>query len=55
MGKTKAREAAVASEVVFGHVGDSVDIAYPIVFLCLEWARWIVGTDLNVSAGQVIY
>ena len=49
------REEQVRSEVVFGRIGDSVDIAYPIVFLCSEWARWIVGADLNVSAGQVIY
>lgn len=50
-----AREAAVAGEVVFGYVGDSRDIAYPIVFLCSERAHWIVGADLNVSAGQVVY
>lgn len=50
-----AREEAVANEVVFGHVGESKDIAYPIVFLCSDKAHWIVGADLNVSAGQVIY
>ena len=49
------KEEQVRSEVVFGRIGDSIDIAYPIVFLCSGWARWIVGADLNVSAGQVIY
>ena len=45
----------VAQEVVFGRVGGARDIAYPIVFLCSDRAGWIVGADLNVSAGQVIY
>lgn len=50
-----AREESIRQEVVFGHIGDAADIAGPIVFLCSEQARWIVGADLNVSAGQVIY
>jgi NAD(P)-dependent dehydrogenase (short-subunit alcohol dehydrogenase family) len=45
----------IKSQVVFGTVGDALDIAWPIVFLCSDRARWIVGADLNVSAGQVIY
>ena len=49
------REKAVSDEVVFGYVGESKEIAYPIVFLCSDKAKWIVGADLNVSAGQVIY
>lgn len=49
------REESIRQEVVFGHIGDAADIAGPIVFLCSEQARWIVGADLNVSAGQVIY
>jgi 3alpha(or 20beta)-hydroxysteroid dehydrogenase len=45
----------IRQEVVFGEIGDARDIAWPIVFLCSDKARWIVGADLNVSAGQVIY
>ncbi len=37
-----------------GGMGEESAIAWPIVFLCSEKARWIVGADLNVSAGQVI-
>jgi 3alpha(or 20beta)-hydroxysteroid dehydrogenase len=42
-------------EVVFGYIGDAMDIVPAIVFLCSDRAKWIVGADLNVSAGQVIY
>ena len=48
-------EERIRNEVVFGHIGTGRDIAYPIVFLCSDRAGWIVGADLNVSAGQVIY
>jgi len=43
------------SDVVFDRLAELEDIAYPIVFLCSDRARWIVGADLNVSGGQVIY
>ena len=49
------REEQVRQQVVFGRVGDARDIAYPMVFLCSDKAGWVVGADLNVSAGQVIY
>jgi NAD(P)-dependent dehydrogenase (short-subunit alcohol dehydrogenase family) len=42
-------------EVVFGRRGEARDIAYPIVLLCSDRMGWVVGADLNVSAGQVIY
>jgi NAD(P)-dependent dehydrogenase (short-subunit alcohol dehydrogenase family) len=45
----------IRNEVVFGRIGEAKDIAWPIVFLCSDKASWIVGADLNVSAGQVIY
>jgi NAD(P)-dependent dehydrogenase (short-subunit alcohol dehydrogenase family) len=48
-------EENIKNQVVFGYIGDSKDIAYPIVFLCSDKAKWIVGADINVSAGQVIY
>jgi 3alpha(or 20beta)-hydroxysteroid dehydrogenase len=49
------RKENVRKQVVFGRIGEARDIAYPIVFLCSDRAGWIVGADLNVSAGQVIY
>ena len=48
-------EERIRQQVVFGRIGDSRDVAWPIVFLCSDRAAWIVGADLNVSAGQVIY
>lgn len=45
----------IKKEVVFGYVGGPKDIAYPMVFLCSDLAKWAVGADLNVSGGQVIY
>lgn len=48
-------EERIRNQVVFGTIGTAQDVAWPIVFLCSDKARWIVGADLNVSAGQVIY
>lgn len=48
-------EERIKNEVVFERIGDGRDIAYPIVFLCSDRSGWIVGADLNISAGQVIY
>lgn len=45
----------IRKEVAFGRIGDARDIAWPIVFLCSDRASYIVGVDLNVSGGQVIY
>jgi NAD(P)-dependent dehydrogenase (short-subunit alcohol dehydrogenase family) len=50
-----AREENIRQQVVFGEIGTAREIAWPIVFLCSDRAKWIVGADLNVSAGQVIY
>ena len=41
--------------LIFGDIGDGKDIAYPMVFLRSDKAKWIVGADLNVSAGRVVY
>lgn len=35
-------------------VATADDIAYPIVFLCSEWARHITGEVLNVNGGSVL-
>ena len=37
-----------------GRVGTPEDIAWPIVFLCSEWARHINGEILNVNGGSVL-
>jgi NAD(P)-dependent dehydrogenase (short-subunit alcohol dehydrogenase family) len=48
-------EERIRKQVVFGTIGTAQDVAWPIVFLCSDKAKWVVGADLNVSAGQVIY
>jgi len=50
-----ATEERIKGDVVFGRIGDGRDIAYPIVLLCSDRMGYVVGADLNVSAGQVIY
>lgn len=50
-----ARAEQIKGDVVFDRIGEARDIAFPIVFLCSDLAGWVVGADLNVSAGQVIY
>jgi len=37
-----------------GRVATPEDIAWPIVFLCTEWARHINGEILNVNGGSVL-
>jgi len=37
-----------------GRVAEPRDIAWPIVFLCSEWARHINGEILNVNGGAVL-
>jgi len=37
-----------------GRVATPADIAWPIVFLCSEWARHIAGEILNVNGGAVL-
>src|ERR1043166_3590649 len=37
-----------------GRVASPEDIAWPIVFLCTEWARHISGEILNVNGGSVL-
>lgn len=45
----------IREQVVFGEIGDARDVAWVIVFLCSDRACWVVGADINVSAGQVVY
>ena len=37
-------EGEAAQQVVFGRIGDSRDVAYPIVFLCSDRAQWIISS-----------
>jgi 3-oxoacyl-[acyl-carrier protein] reductase len=40
--------------IPLGRVATADDIAFPIVFLCSEWARHITGEILNVNGGSVL-
>lgn len=44
----------VAKEIPVGKIATADDIAFPIVFLCSEWARHITGEILNVNGGAVL-
>jgi 3-oxoacyl-[acyl-carrier protein] reductase len=45
---------ALEATIPVGHVATPEDIAWPIVFLCSEWARHINGEILNVNGGSVL-
>jgi 3-oxoacyl-[acyl-carrier protein] reductase len=40
--------------IPLGRVASAEDIAWPILFLCSEWARHITGEVLNVNGGSVL-
>ncbi len=44
----------IESAIPLGRVASADDIAFPIVFLCSEWARHITGEVLNVNGGSVL-
>jgi 3-oxoacyl-[acyl-carrier protein] reductase len=44
----------IESAIPLGRVASADDIAWPIVFLCSEWARHITGEVLNVNGGSVL-
>lgn len=46
--------AALEETIPVGRVATPDDIAWPIVFLCSEWARHINGEILNVNGGSVL-
>jgi 3-oxoacyl-[acyl-carrier protein] reductase len=46
--------AALEESIPVGRVATPKDIAWPIVFLCTEWARHINGEILNVNGGSVL-
>jgi len=40
--------------IPLGRIATADDVAWPIVFLCSEWARHITGEVLNVNGGAVL-
>jgi len=40
--------------IPIGRIATADDIAWPIIFLCSEWARHITGEVLNVNGGSVL-
>jgi len=45
---------AIEDSIPIGRVATPYDIAWPIVFLCSDWARHINGEILNVNGGSVL-
>lgn len=45
---------ALEESIPVGRVAAPADIAWPIVFLCTDWARHINGEILNVNGGSVL-
>lgn len=45
---------SIADSIPVGRVAAPQDIAWPIVFLCSDWGRYINGEILNVNGGSVL-
>jgi len=45
---------SIEDSIPVGRVATPEDIAWPIVFLCTDWARHINGEILNVNGGSVL-
>jgi 3-oxoacyl-[acyl-carrier protein] reductase len=45
---------SIQDGIPIGRIATARDIAWPIVFLCTEWARHINGEILNVNGGSVL-
>ena len=50
----KSFKKSIEDAIPVGRVASPEDIAWPIVFLCTEWARHINGEILNVNGGSVL-
>ena len=48
------RRNSIIQTIPLGRVATADDIAYPIVFLCSDWAGHITGEVLNVNGGSVL-
>lgn len=46
--------ASVERTIPLGRIPAPEDVAYPILFLCSDWARHITGEVLNVNGGSVL-
>lgn len=44
----------IEESIPLGRIATADDIAYPILFLCTDWARHITGEVLNVNGGSVL-
>ncbi len=44
----------IEAAIPLGRVAKAEEIAWPVVFLCSEWARHITGEVLNVNGGSVL-
>ena len=44
----------IEAAIPLGRVASAEDVAWPIVFLCSEWARHITGEVLSVNGGSVL-
>ena len=49
------RKEAMAKQIPIGRVGEPEDVASIYLFLASDRARHLVGADINVSGGQLIY
>ncbi|HEX8710133.1 MAG TPA: 3-oxoacyl-ACP reductase family protein [Pyrinomonadaceae bacterium] len=45
---------AIERTIPLGRIASADDLAWPIVFLCSDWARHITGEVLNVNGGSVL-
>lgn len=50
----KSFKKSIEDAIPVGRVATPEDIAWPIVFLCSEWARHVNGEILNVNGGSVL-
>jgi len=50
----KGFKKSIEDGIPVGRVASPEDIAWPIVFLCSEWARHVNGEILNVNGGSVL-
>jgi 3-oxoacyl-[acyl-carrier protein] reductase len=44
----------IEGSIPLGRIATTDDVAYPILFLCSDWARHITGEVLNVNGGSVL-
>lgn len=48
------RRRSIENSIPLGRIATADDIAFPILFLCSDWARHITGEVLNVNGGSVL-